>query len=383
MFYLYEVTATANNYGTLDRDCGSPRKEPTDDTDDGEGGERTPALPLRPAHDGGGRPPLLLNIDEAIQRLGMGLFQYRIMLAAGLVLATDSMEVVMLSFLSHVAKTRWDVAGADALADVHEGDVYGDDGGNDALLSVAVFPAALVGALVWGVLGDAAGRRAVFISAAAVVSLSGVATALAPSYPWLLVARVGASLGVSGLTVPFDVCAEIVPPRVRGRQLAALQSFWTVGGLLVHLALQRRDQEAIAAESADEWRWVAGLCALPCVVATVLATAFLPESPRWLLSRGEPERALQVLRDAARVNGRDPWEEFPEGVILFSHEHEEVTPSSSSSWWWSSMLPPFSSVSQIFNLCSSRWMSVTSALWTVYFFKAFLDHGTVSMAVTL
>lgn len=40
-------------------------------------------------------------------RLGMGLFQYRILVAAGLCFAADAMEVLLLSFLSIVLQDEW------------------------------------------------------------------------------------------------------------------------------------------------------------------------------------------------------------------------------------------------------------------------------------
>jgi MFS family permease len=439
MFYLFDVTrTTAKNYGSLDRQGhqgdggssgggnGGPRKPPVSSSAaprqkrngeelvrDGAGvvdsggnvvhgdDDRTPLLiPGLQRRDGGeGRgdrrdpiPPPMMDVDEALERLGMGVFQARIMIAAGLVLATDSMEVVILSLLSRVAKAHWDGPAAAVASSssnyVHEGDVYGNDGDQDALLGTVVLPAALLGAVLWGVLGDVLGRRTVFAVTAALVSIFGVATAFVTSYRCLLAARVMVAFGVSGLTVPFDVCAEILPPKLRGKLLTVLQTFRTLGGLLVHLALQQQDQEAIATPDdaggtvVDRWRWIAGLCALPCVVATILALTVLPESPRWLLARGEADRALQVLRDAALSNGKDPLEVFPDGVILYSLEQEEVAPWPLSS---SSILPSslFGPVGQVFNLCSSGWMSITSALWAVYFFKAFLEHGAVSMAVTV
>jgi MFS family permease len=202
---------------------------------------------------------------------------------------------------------------------------------------------------------------------AAIVSVFGVLTSFVTTYEWLLATRILVSFGIGGLTVPFNACSELMPPSDRAKQLVFLQVFWTAGALAVHLLLQQQEQEQIADSQHSWWRLITGLCAIPSVVASVLAWMFVPESPRWLLAHGDHDIALAVLRQAAAINGKDPWETFPRGVILYSHEPEEIT----------------SSFSQIFNLFSSGWMSITAALWTTYFGKAFLDHGTVSMAVTV
>jgi MFS transporter, putative metabolite:H+ symporter len=364
MFYLLNATKTAKNYGTQ----SNKHKTLLGDEDDGADPHHDDHLLLPPIlEDDDDNEQHLLNIDEALQRLGMGKFQYRIMMATGLFLAADSCEVVILSFLSHVAKSRhWQET--DSMEGFSEGDPYDRDttDGGDALSSM-VLPGALLGALLWGVLGDLVGRRIVFLATSAVVSIFGVATSFATTFQWLLTARILVSFGIGGLTVPFNACAELMPPASRGKQLVILQIFWSAGALAVHLMLQQQEQENIADSTNSLWRLIAGLCAVPSFLATVLAWLFVPESPRWLVAQGNQEIALAILRHAAEVNGKDPYETFPKGMILYSHEPEEVT----------------CSLSQVMTLFSSGWMSITASLAATYFGKAFLDHGTVAMAVTV
>ena len=327
----------------------------------------------------------LLNIDEALQKIGMGTFQYRIMLTTGLFLAADSCEIVILSFLSHVARSHhWNLQqedgfnnnGGDApdAADAadggfSEGDAY-DPNTTDGIfgLGTLTLPGAILGAVLWGMSSDLIGRRIIFLIIASIVSIFGVATSFVTTYKWLVAARILVSFGIGGLTVPFNSCAELLPPSTRGKQLCLLQFGWIFGAFAVHLLLQQQEQETIAdSERESWWRLIAGLCAIPSIVATILAWLFVPESPRWLLARGENEIALDILRHGAEINGKDPYETFPRGVTLYSHETEEVT----------------GTPSQVFQLFSSGWMSITAALFSTYFGKSFLDHGTASMAVTV
>ena len=379
MFYLFDVTRTNKNYGTLQQPPphNDNNKHPLDDDDDDESQQLL--FGLHHNHHPNDEEYYLLNIDEALQRLGMGLFQYRMMFATGLFLAADSCEVVVLSFLSHVARSNhWYVDNGVEFNDYDygnnnkgfsEGDAYDTDttDGGDTL-STIVLPGALIGALLWGMVSDLYGRRIIFLIIASVVSIFGIATSFVTTYKWLLVARILVSFGIGGLTVPFNACAELLPPSTRGKQLTLMQIGWIVGALAVHVVLQQQEQEAIAdSEARSRWRWVAGFCAIPSILATILAWMFVPESPRWLLARGENEIALDILRHGAKINGKDPYETFPRGVMLYSHETEEVT----------------STPHQIFQLFSSGWMKITAALFSTYFGKAFLDHGTVSMAVTV
>jgi SNF family Na+-dependent transporter len=82
-----------------------------------------------------------LDIDEAIQRLGVGRFQHGIFLACGLCFAADAMEVLMLSFLAVVLQEEWNLT----------------EGQTDSIISV-VFAGALLGTLLLSTLGDIWGR---------------------------------------------------------------------------------------------------------------------------------------------------------------------------------------------------------------------------------
>ena len=57
------------------------------------------------------------------------------------------------------------------------------------------------------------------------------------------------------------------------------------------------------------------VCGIPSLV-TAAALLFLPESPRYLLSQGQEQEALQVLRRIFSVNTGQPESLFPVGLSL-------------------------------------------------------------------
>ena len=159
-----------------------------------------------------------LSIDDAIERIGMGPFQHHVLWAAGLTFAADATEVMVVSFLSLTLQSEW------GLTDMQT-----------ATMTACVFAGSLVGTLFFGHFGDHYGRRPAFLLACAIISLFGLATALANGYPSLVGIRFMVGFGVGGLVVPFDVFAEFLPTSRRGVKLLHIEYFWTAGSLVTPL----------------------------------------------------------------------------------------------------------------------------------------------------
>ena len=58
----------------------------------------------------------LITVDEAMERLGMGPFQRYILVASGLCFASDAMQVVLLSFLTVVLQSDWNLSDEEGAA---------------------------------------------------------------------------------------------------------------------------------------------------------------------------------------------------------------------------------------------------------------------------
>ncbi|MFI0470745.1 sugar porter family MFS transporter [Saccharopolyspora sp. 5N102] len=153
---------------------------------------------------------------------------------------------------------------------------------------------AVIGALCCGPISDRYGRRWALAGSAAAFVCGAVLAAVAPSYFWLVMGRIAQGLGVgsAALTVPVYI-AEIAPPRIRGALVSLNQFLITVGILLSYVA-------NYLLAPAGAWRWMFGLAAVPAVIL-LFSLRFLPESPRWLITRGRMTEARSTL--AAVSNG--------------------------------------------------------------------------------
>jgi SP family myo-inositol transporter-like MFS transporter 13 len=170
----------------------------------------------------------------------------------------------------------------------------------------AVLLGSVLSSLVAGALADAVGRKTVLVLSGLLFSLSVPMIAMAEGYMPLLAGRLlqGISGGLIGVVAPLYL-AESLDARYRGRGTAIFQLLLTVGLLaaaLIGLAVAHRIESATTAPATVDllalkdsaWRSIFWACLLPGLIFTVGA-AWLSESPRFLIMRGQSQKALQVL----------------------------------------------------------------------------------------
>ncbi len=158
-----------------------------------------------------------------------------------------------------------------------------------------------------GPLSDMVGRRIVLFLAAVLYAVSAVASALAPSFWFLVVARMigGLGVGASLIIAPMYI-AELSPPDLRGRMVSFNQLNIVIGisaafftNYLI-LKLGQTDASWVKSLAIDvhHWRWMLGLETLPAVIY-FSALFTVPESPRWLVMKNRQDEALATMIRAA------------------------------------------------------------------------------------
>ncbi|NUP02394.1 MAG: MFS transporter [Nonomuraea sp.] len=116
-------------------------------------------------------------------------------------------------------------------------------------------------------------RRALLVTALVVLGLANLGSALAPSFPVLLVGRVVAAAGAAAYTPGAGaVAAALVRPELRGRALAVV-----VGGLTVATALG----VPLGDLAGDRlgWRYALGIVAVACLAVAAGVAAIMPTLP--------------------------------------------------------------------------------------------------------
>ncbi|SER87359.1 MFS transporter [Corynebacterium cystitidis] len=146
----------------------------------------------------------------------------------------------------------------------------------------------LIGALSSGAVGDRLGRRKVFLAALVWFSLGMIATALATTIFWFGFLRFITGLGV-GVIVAMGgaIIAEFAPANRKNLFNAVVYSGVPGGGVMASIL-------ALLLEEHIGWRGLFMIGGAPLIIVFPLALAALPESPRWLVSRGRIDQARAV-----------------------------------------------------------------------------------------
>ena len=165
-----------------------------------------------------------------------------------------------------------------------------------------------------GPISDRFGRKPVLCVAAVLFTISAIASAIAPDYLTLVIARMFGGFGVgAALIIAPMYIAEIAPADIRGRMVSFNQLNIVIGISVAYfsnyLILSLAQSDLAWAQSLRmedwTWRWMLGVEAIPAIVY-FFALFLVPESPRWLVMRGKVQEALQIL---TRVSGKEQAEE--------------------------------------------------------------------------
>jgi sugar porter (SP) family MFS transporter len=157
--------------------------------------------------------------------------------------------------------------------------------------------------MVAGPLSDRIGRRPVLKIAAALFTVSAIASAVAPNFLFLVVARMIGGLGVgAALIIAPMYIAEIAPAELRGRMVSFNQLNIVIGISVAffsnYLILTLGQSDLAWAEALRmgdwNWRWMLGAEILPAILY-FFALMVVPESPRWLAMHGRDSEALQIF----------------------------------------------------------------------------------------
>jgi MFS family permease len=221
------------------------------------------------------------DIPSRLDALQWSGFHTRVVLALGITWILDGLEVTLAGAL------------AGALKDSPTLRFSNLDVG---IASSAYLAGAVIGALGFGWLTDRIGRKKMFFITLAVYLAATAATALSWNLWSYVLFRFLTGAGIGGeYTAINSTIQELIPAKYRGwTDLVINGSFWIGAALGAVGAIVLLDPALFAADTG--WR-MAYLIGAILGLVVLLMRMWIPESPRWLMIHGQPERAQRIVAE--------------------------------------------------------------------------------------
>ncbi|MER5389710.1 MFS transporter [Saccharopolyspora sp. NPDC002686] len=282
------------------------------------------------------------HIAARLERLPMSRWHISVRLIIGVVTFFEAFDQLLIAFSLPDITREWGLSTAGATTALTVGSI-----------------GMLLGALASGWLADRVGRVRMIMLCLVITALGNLGMALSPAFLPFLILRFVQGLAIGGeVPIAASYIAELSRAKRRGRFVLMYEVVFpaglTVGSLM-------------SAWIVPNWGWRALflLAAVPGLAAFFLQRR-VPESPRWLASRGRNAEALEVMEQIEGNVRRSTGQDLPDPAPVPSAVGAEST-----------------STSSVRDLFTGRYRRRTLVVWTIWFVGYLANYGLTSWLPTL
>ena len=278
------------------------------------------------------------DVVARIERLPISPWHIKTRIIIGVATFFDAFDALAIAFVLPVLVPAWKLNGPQI-----------------GFLISAGYVGQLAGALFFGWLAERSGRVRAIVWSILIFAVMSLACALAWDYNSLTAARVVQGFGLGGeVPVAATYISELARAKGRGRFVLLYELIFPIGlvsaGLLGAWIVPRFG-----------WQWMFVIGAIPALVAGVLQR-LLPESPRWLASRGRATDAQAALSFIEQETERSTGRPLPAPQPVVRGEQRAAS--------WSDLFGPI-------------YLRRTLVVWTIWFAAYFFNYGLVVWLPTI
>ncbi|XP_051521539.1 synaptic vesicle 2-related protein-like [Myxocyprinus asiaticus] len=273
------------------------------------------------------------TVEEAVEVIGFGKFQWKLSVLTGVAWMADAMEMMLLSIAAPQLRCEWRLPSWKV-----------------AFITAVVFIGMMLSSSLWGNISDKYGRKVCLILCMVWTLYYGLLSAFAPVYGWILVLRGLVGFGLGGAPQSVTLYTEFLPVKSRGTSVILLGVFWALGAVFEVLL-------AMLIMPTLGWKWLLALSTIPLVVFAA-SCCWLPESPRFDVLRGREDKALKTLKNIAAANGNC----VPKGRLVTIRQDDR---------------------GRIKDLFIPEYCKTTLLIWFIWFCNAFSYYGLVLLTTEL
>ncbi|XP_022909422.1 synaptic vesicle glycoprotein 2B-like [Onthophagus taurus] len=238
------------------------------------------------------------DFERALESTGFGKFHFALLAVCGLIYMDTAISITIMSFVLPSAQCDFQMTSSDK-----------------GLLTAAPMLGMLLGSYFWGCLADTKGRKIVLIWTLLMDGICGILSAVSQLYTIFMILRFLSGFAIAGaMGICFPYLGEFQPSKYRETILCWMEMFWTIGVIvlpgLAWLSIPLEIDLVSDVFKFKSWNLFVIICSIPSILLGVWLF-FFPESPKFLLDIGEPDAALDILKNIYSSNSGDSASNYP------------------------------------------------------------------------
>ncbi|XP_018326529.1 synaptic vesicle glycoprotein 2B-like isoform X2 [Agrilus planipennis] len=238
------------------------------------------------------------DFERALENTGFGKFHFALLTVCGLIYLNTAMGITMISMVLPSATCDFQMTSTDK-----------------GWLTASPMLGMVIGSYFWGCLADTKGRKIVLIAALLMDGICGLLSSVAQKFWLFMFLRFLNGFAITGaMGICFPYLGEFQPSKYRETILCWMELFWTVGVIVLPgiawIIIPMEFKYFYHTFQFASWNLFVAVCAVPSLLIGFWLFCF-PESPKFLMECGEPDAALEVLKEMYASNTGKSSANFP------------------------------------------------------------------------